>query len=236
MAATRIVSENEIVSLVNSPSLLSVTPSIDEAGRPRLLLELEFPNDCYAQAGADLALLQGEGGEPAPVLILLQTVPAEGCPDIFIPERSSLLALLPPALAGQDIAIVGRPGGPEGVRTVRLEGQAGSAAGAAIREPTPETVLPRLDGASASPAPVGYTLNGTVRLSEDCADRLRVRVFEVPDAQGNPTSDAVLLSAPAACLASEETVELSVGIETPQRLQGRRVVPLNAVPPSALVL
>ena len=64
------------LTLSAGPALLS---GPDAAGAA----QLEFVNDCYAEAGAAALLLTPDAGPPA--LVLSQAVPVEGCPEIFSP-------------------------------------------------------------------------------------------------------------------------------------------------------
>jgi hypothetical protein len=239
-AMTVTISENAIASLSNAPALISLEGAVDEAGRPSLLLELEFPNRCYADAGAAITLVDGPADRPNAILIVGQQVPDQGCPEIFQPVRVPIRALLPAELAGRDVTVVARPAPPEVIRTVRLQDGA-IAAPDAIREiAATAEIAPELTSASVHPAEtVGYVVVGALRLAPDCGESdLRIRVFEIPDAEGNPADDAVLVTAPRRCAASgaDDGIGIAVRIETPQLLRGRRLAVLNAVPAEVLTI
>lgn len=240
IAMTLTISENAIESLSNAPMLISLEGAVDEAGRPSLLLELEFPNQCYADVGAGFLLVDGSVDRPNATLIVGQQVPDQGCPDIFQPVRATIRALLPAELAGRDITVIARPAPPETIRTVRLDGGTIAGSGAVREIAAAEEIAPELLSASVKLAETaGYVLSGTVRIAPDCGDSdLRVRVFEVPDIDGNPANDAVLVTAPRRCAApgEDDGIELTVRIETPQPPGGRRVAVLNAVPAEVLTI
>ena len=240
IAMTLTLSENAIESLSNAPMLISLEGAVDDAGRPSLLLELEFPNQCYADIGAGFLLVDGPMDRPNATLIVGQQVPDQGCPDIFQPVRATIRALLPAELAGRDVTVVARPAPPELIRTVRLDGGIIAGSGAVREIAAAEEIVPELVSASVQPAETGgYALSGTLRLAPDCSDGdLRVRVFEIPDRDGNPANDAVLLTAPGRCAASgaDDGVEIAVRVETPQPLRGRRVAVLNAFPAEVLTI
>jgi hypothetical protein len=240
MAMTLTISENAIASLSNAPMLISLEGAVDEAGRPSLLFELEFPNQCYADIGAGFLLVDGPMDRPNATLIVGQQVPDQGCPDIFQPVRATIRALLPAELAGREVTVVARPAPPELIGTVRLDGGIVAGSGAVREIAAAEEIAPELVSATVQPAETGgYALSGTLRLAPDCGDSdLRVRVFEIPDRDGNPANDAVLVTAPRRCAASgaEDGVEIAVRIETPQPLRGRRVAVLNAFPAEVLTI
>lgn len=242
IAMTLSISEDSIRSLANTPALVSLDGAVDDAARPSLFLELEFANDCYAAAGASVVLLDGPGQANA-VVIVGQRTPDEGCPDIFQPFRASLRALLPPGLAGRLVTVVARPATEEVVRSVRLEARPNRVPDAnivlEIAASTAE-IIPEANALTAEPVETGgYLLSGTLHLATNCGESdVRVQVFELPDIEGNPSSDAILVTAPQHCVAStaDKRLEFSIRIETPQPLSGRRVVMLNAVPTQVLTL
>jgi hypothetical protein len=238
-AMTLDVAETMIVSLANSPRLIAIDGVVDATARPSLFLDLEFQNQCYATVGADFALIEAADDLGA-VLIIGQAVPDDGCPDIFQPTRASLRALLPTGLAGSMITVVTRPSIEGGVRTLRLEpGPVMEADRVQEVNPAADEILPILVRAETRAArTVGYDLVGRLLLSPDCRDGdLSVRVFEIPDADGNPTTDAVMVTAPRHCAGGEaDAVDVSIHVGTPQPLRGRGVVTLNTLPPTVLTI
>jgi len=240
IAMTLTISENSIMSLANAPALISLEGAVDEAGRPSLLLDLEFPNQCYADVGASVLLVDGPMDRPNATLLVGQQVPDQGCPDIFQPVRATIRALLPAELAGRDVTVIAKPAPPETIRTVRLDGGTIAGSGAVREIAAAEEIAPELVSASVRPEETaGYVLSGTLHLAPDCGESdVRVRVFEIPDLDGNPANDAVLVTAPRRCAASgaDDGIELAVRIETPQPLGGRRVAVLNAIPAEVLTI
>lgn len=242
-AMTLLVTENQIVSLANSPALLALEPMMDEAGRPSLRLELEFANDCYAGVGVDTRLLAKPTGAGA-VIVVSQRVPPDGCPEIFQPVRRTLGLRLPYALARQSLYVVARPGPEGGVRSVRLAGAPSRRLEAdEIRDLSLFAMsVPMIRSVSTEPSgATGYLLLGTLQAAAGCAaSDLQIRVFEVPDDEGAPRGDAVLITAPAECVSPVngelEEIEVSAHIDTPQGRSGRTVTLLNAVPPEAMPL
>jgi len=240
IAMTLTISENSIMSLANAPALISLEGAVDEAGRPSLLLDLEFPNQCYADVGASVLLVDGPMDRPNATLIVGQQVPDQGCPDIFQPVRATIRALLPAELAGRDVTVIAKPAPPETIRTVRLDGGTIAGSGAVREIAAAEEIAPELVSASVRPEETaGYVLSGTLHLAPDCGESdVRVRVFEIPDLDGNPANDAVLVTAPRRCAASGEDdgIDIAVRIETPQPPGGRRVAVLNAIPAEVLTI
>jgi hypothetical protein len=241
VAMTLGISESQIASLANAPALLALQPMADEAGKPSLRLELEFANDCYAETGAETELLAKPDGEGA-VLVLSQRVPPDGCPEIFQPTRRTLGLRLPAELAGQRLYVVARPGPEGGVRSVLLADAAGGPLAAdEIRDAAlSPSFAPTMTSVSLTPSgATGYAVTGSLQVRDACAESdVQARVFEVPDKEGTPRSDVVLIAAPARCMPAEAGAgtNVSLRIDTPQPRRGRTFVLLNATPPMAMPL
>ena len=236
------VTENEIVSLSNAPVLVAADASVAETGEPAVRLELEFPNDCYADVGARLDLLRKQGERGGAVLLVLQRVPQEGCPDIYQPTRRTIGVVLPSDLAGQAIDVVARQA-VDHFRSVRLDRAAGTTPLAAdmVREPhTPSEIVLAIESARIAPSGAnGYVVTSAVRLANDCGERdISVRVFEAPDPEGTPRSDIMLIVGPASCAATpaETATEVAVRVDTPQPRAGRRLLIINAAAPGPMRL
>lgn len=233
MAISLTVSDTDIRSLANAPAVRAAEGRIDGAARPAILLDLEFANDCLATAGASLRLLSGAVAGPSPALVVGQRVPSDGCPDIFQPVRTTLLALLPLDLRGGRLTLIARPAAEEVASSVTFEGQGEPPAADAILEISPEggTFLPGVEEAAAEPLAVGYRLSGRLLVASACTDAsIGTEVLEVPDSEGSPTSDAVLITAPTSCLPDGvvDAQVVSIEVRTPQPTSGRRVLFVNA--------
>jgi hypothetical protein len=233
MAMSLMVSEIDIRSLANAPAVRAAEGSIDNAARPAIFLELEFANDCLARTGASLRLLSGSEEGPAPALIVGQRVPPDGCPDIFQPVRTTVLALLPLDLRGSDVTLIGRPASAEVATRVTLEAEGKPPTAGTILEVSPEAgvFLPRVDGAMAEPGLAGYRLSGRLLVASACVDAdIKAEVLEIPDTEGDPTSDVVLIIAPTSCRppGAVDAQAVSIDVRTPQPTGGRRVLWVNA--------
>lgn len=233
LAMSLAVSESDIRSLANAPAVRAAEGRIDNAARPAILLDLEFANDCLAKTGASLRLLSGVAPGPSPALVVGQRIPPDGCPDIFQPVRATLLALLPTDLRGSSVTLIARPATAEVASKVAIEGRGEAPAADTILEVSPEVgvFLPRVEGTAAEPIAGGYRLSGRLLVSSACTGEvIKTEVLEVPDTEGNPASDIVLITAPTSCLpdsvANGQAVSIEVG--TPQPTGGRRVLIVNA--------
>lgn len=234
-AVTLSVPETALRSLAGAPEVVSARMWRDGQGRPGLTLRLRFVNACLADAGADVAgAYDGHGRLFA---VLGQRIDPAGCPDIFRPvERQVAITFdtVPGAAQSEDVRIVAR-GGRD---TALIEPQLGV-------EPTGRIVTARPLGGSGVLAPfdfgaiaheragAGYTVTGRVGIASYCSpDQIQALVFEVPDAEGTPSRDALALVLPEDCADSGAAAPISIIVETPQGNAGRRVYVLNGDTPA----
>jgi hypothetical protein len=226
------IDESGIVSLSNAPAVLEASGGVDEAGRPSLYLRLSFANTCLRDTGADIQV--AEKAPAGAAVFILQRVPRDGCPDIFQPVESDIRLLLPSTLAGQTVRIVARPLTGNALAEIDLTGSGQTAPAGRIMEAKSLGVdghLPAIDDISIAPAEGGrgYVISGTIATSQDCAqEQLRATAYEVPDANGEPKSDVIVVSAPPECSEDAGSAPVTIRIGTPQRPDGRQVIVLNA--------
>lgn len=233
LAMSLSVPEAAIRSLANAPAVRAAEGRIDNAARPAILLDLEFANDCLAASGASLRLLSGDASGASSALVVGQRIPPDGCPDIFQPVRTTVLALLPLKLSGGNVTLIARPATAEVASIVAFERRESALAADTILEVSPEggIFLPRFEGVAAEQAAVGYRLAGRLLVASACdGANVKTEVLEVPDAEGNPTSDVVLITAPTSCQPDSATdgQDVAINVETPQPTEGRRVLLVNA--------
>jgi len=228
------IDEDRITSLANAPALIAADAAVDGAGRPALALELEFVNDCYADIGAEAGIVLPGRASGSPVLTVTQRIPPEGCPEIFQPTRRTVAVTLPDTTRARSLVIVARPATEDVVRRVPIDPAPDAAAvpdaWPAVGEATGR--LPKLEDVAVAPhGATGYAVSGRLDVSASCGEAdLDIRVFEIPDAEGTPTADAILVSTSDRCAGGDAPTALVLRVDTPQPWAGRRVVLLNTDP------
>lgn len=224
------ISENDIVSLSGAPEVVAAAARVDAAGRPALDLTMRFPNECYADTGAKVFALRA--GDGPPHAVVAQRVTDTACIEIFQPVERGVTILLPSAMAADQVRLIARSSaGP--VQTLQTV-SAGAPGENAIAEA--ETLAGFAPAATditvaAPESGPGYTVHATLTLGPGCAaDGLSARLFEVPDAEGQPSLDVLFVSAPAGCEGSEEAT-VGINVETPQAPAGRSLYVANEAEP-----
>ncbi len=225
--ATLFIGENEIVSLATSPAIRNIAGTIDNSGRPVLLATLVFTNSCYAKAG--VRALVGLDGASSAYVIILQRINSAGCPDIYQPTDNHVEILLPRAAVDGSVNVIGRPAPSGLVRVIDLSPK-GSFVEAGLTVVEAETfeqglTLPALEMEEIlSNAPgQGYLINFNSTFSNCEAGAFKASVFEVPDIDGTPTFDFIVVRQVGRCKENGLRSRISIVIETPQPKFGRFV-------------
>ncbi len=223
------VNEDEIVSLAGAPEILEASALVDQAGRPVLAMTLRFANSCYADVGARVLAAQTAGGPPH--AIVTREISPEGCMEIFQPVERHVAALLPGRMTSAELRLIGKPATDGPVRSLAFS-PGDAPPDATIIEARDLGTLPKLEIGAVSPAAGGgYVLTASTALSAACAGQLSATLFEVPDADGTPRYDVVLVTAPQDCGAGAmRTVEIRAA--TPQPPRGRAVYVVNDAAPT----
>ncbi len=222
------VGPNAIISLANAPSIIEVSGTVDDAGRPSLNLRLSFANDCLLKTGPDIRFA-GTGKGDA-IIFVLQTVPPDGCPDIFQPVTADYQVLLPSKFAGGKARILARPlSGPK-LQEVEL-GSGKKSVIATVIEAKPYEVsvfLPDITQITVNNLAVGYELSISVMLAPHCRpEQMTAVVYEVPNEAGTPASDVVVVTAPQTCRDDTIALPMMITIATPQPSAHRQVIIVN---------
>lgn len=233
-AMTLTVPESAIRSLAGAPEIVSARSWRDGQGRPGLTLTLRFVNDCLADAGADVA--GATDGRGTLFAVIGQRIDPAGCPDIFRPvERQVAIAFdtVPGAAQSEDLRIVAR-GGSGSALIAPQPGVEPTGRIAAARPLGDSGVLApfRFGAIAPGQSGAGYTVTGRLGLAPGCrSDQVQALLFEIPDADGTPSQDALATLVPAQCADPAAAEEVSITVQTPQRNAGRRVYVLNGDTP-----
>jgi hypothetical protein len=234
---TLTIGSDAIVSLANAPALREASGRVDEAGRPALDLQLTFANDCLRDTGADIRYAD-PGGEGPAVILVRQALAPDGCPDIFRPVDASLRVLLPPSLAGRAVLLVARPVSGNTLPRIDLEagGEASRAENVVEARPfAPGTIMPAAGSLDANASNPGYRVTGRLSVDPECLpDRVQTALFELPDDDGEPRRDVLLITAAENCRASGEPVDVTIAVASPQNAPGRAVFVPNSGSPDAI--
>jgi hypothetical protein len=235
-----IIEENNIVSLSRSPTIIGASGSVDEAGRPLLMLDLSFANECVGENGIDVRFLK-IGGRVSHVIVLPRSS-AHDCPDIFNPVEKSVRVLLPSSLSvGDAVYLIGKPVSVGSLPKITLLRHDGSPAQSdMIVEATgfgeagdlpvfePQGISVRQDGRA-------YVITGWISVYPECrVEQIGAAFYEAPDENGEPLSDIIVLSAPPSCLSGVQKRQFSIEVNTPQPASGRGVYILNTLDPGAI--
>ncbi|QDZ03033.1 hypothetical protein FQ775_23165 [Nitratireductor mangrovi] len=224
------IGENDIVSLSGAPEVVSAAARVDAAGRPALDLTMRFPNECYADIGAKVFAMRA--GDGPPHAVVTQRVTDTACIEIFQPVERGVTILLPSVMAADEIRLIARSSaGPVQTLQTTIAGAPGENA-IAEAETLAGFAPAATDITVAAPeSGPGYTVHATLTLDPGCApDGLSARLFEVPDAEGQPSLDVLFVSAPAGCGGSG-TAEIGINVETPQAPAGRSLYVANEAEP-----
>ncbi|MGF1502651.1 MAG: hypothetical protein ACFBSD_12625 [Paracoccaceae bacterium] len=219
---------SEIGSLAGGPALYGA----EDLGAGRIALTLEYANACYADHGAQI--LAGRAPDGTAHLVVRAAPADRACIEIYEPTRRKRVVRLPDAPVGLTLTIVARPGRSRPVERLPL--------GADTRAPDAEEaarplagdgrILPRFAPRRiVRTGPAGYRVEGEITLAAGCSTaEIRASVTEVPDADGTPALDLILLSAPNRC-AGEIRRDVRLWVETPQPNAGRALQLPNAPDP-----
>jgi hypothetical protein len=231
-AETIAVAENDIRSLANAPEVLEISRVAGADGRLALLARLRFANSCLAGAGA--VALSGTPFGGLSHLAILQRRTPDGCPDIFQPtERQALIAL---GADTAEIRLIARPAGSYGAHSLGLVRPEATAPAETPIAPTEafaaDATLPSYEVASVAAADGGYLIAGVATVGEGCDPAsIRPLIYEVPDAEGTPIFDAVVLTAPQSCAVGGRRLELEIRVSRPTA-GGWRVYVANEARPA----
>ena len=229
--------ENDVISLANSPFINSKILQIDTAGRPSILLDATFINQCTLETGISAIHYQNRDDEPD-VIILKQRIADEGCPDIASPANQKIRILLPPDIRSKGIYLVSKPWradttGPYEKPLLSSQPSSGKhdIAVEALSQLDRQIVHTTIDNLEPA-AKAGYTISGKIALGKCKHADLNTFLFEIPDEQGNPISDILLLTLPKLCAGQSIDTDLRIKLAIPQRGLERSITILNESKPN----
>lgn len=226
------IDENAVKSLAGSPFVTSFRGQLDEAGRPSISLDLIFTNQCLLETGISATIYNTASGG-TPFVILQQIIPSDGCPDIASPSNQKMRLLLPGSTVETGIYLVSKPWragrsnlfanplrfttNASGVHDIVVEAQ--EANNAKLVRMAVESISMR-SGA-------GYTLHTKIALGKCTLRDIETSVFEIPDSDGTPVADIVLVVAPDHCGNSQVDTNLDINVIVPDRGFARTVTAIN---------
>ena len=227
------IEENNIISLSGSPAIKGSSSSLDESGRYSLMLDLEFANDCVRENGIDAKYARLDGRITH--VLIMRRLRNRDCPDIYQPVISKVRVLLPSSLdRGSGVYLVGKPLSnlslaritfSQKVQPLLQSDMIIEAVGFAGENSLP---LFELDNISVIGGQRGYVISGRISVNTNCSiGQIDALLLEVPDVDGEPQSDVLIITASSNCLQNTEARELKIQIKTPQNPSGRAIFILN---------
>ena len=227
--------QDNIISLANAPLVTEVKSSVDEAGRPALHLAATFSSECTATEGG-LLVRTVTHSDNSVTAVVLRGLNRAGCPDIYTPVEKRFTILLPTGFAGRKLLLIARHHKPGGFPALTLSGpppQSKEPVQVETASPAggPGAFYPQLQSIIVSPAKsgAGYHIDGVTNIKKDCfAYQTSITIYEVPDSEGVPSRDVVLIATDKHCQTKALLTSLNVEIATPQKNNGRSVVILNS--------
>ncbi|MEM7299569.1 MAG: hypothetical protein AAF468_00675 [Pseudomonadota bacterium] len=228
-AASLSVAEDEIVSLANAPAVGRIIGYRDEAGASVISMTLTYANPCAAEVSSDVRYV--ETANEQVLLFVLPKFSEQGCPDIFDPVAIQTLVLVPSLDNVESVRVVARPieGLPLDVTPTDAPGSPSDAVHEAKPLFSDERVV-GIDYVRLTPSEgAGYSLSGDLGISPSCATKdIRTRLFEVPNADGGPNTDVLVVHAPGACRTSGDFSPATINVQTPQSGAGRTLFFVNS--------
>lgn len=230
------INDEQVISQSGSPFVNNIEGQLDLTGRPFISADVTFISPCVMDAGLDVTHIRS-GNDRPDVVILQQAVSQAGCPDIASPIDQLVQILLPANITQNGVHIISKPWRANDgnslnkpltfVKTTSVPHdsviEARTIHGHLLAHVNIQTLRLITD--------TGYTLSGKIELGKCKASEVIASVFEIPDADGNPIADTLIITLPEACSAPDFDTELTVDVVVPPRGLDRVMVVLNEVIP-----
>lgn len=220
MAQPLAIGNNDVVSLSNLPELLIAKANVDAAGRPSLSVTLRFANKCLLDAGVTVETLSTSDGNA--ILLLKQSIPAEGCADIYSPIDWRAIILFPANFVEKFVTIIARPWKGWPLEKHQFVGSSKSQTShdalLEITHASTQANVPTMHDIVIEPleSNPGYRVVAQLDLDPTCSqNQLALRAFEISNERGEQFGDMLLVSSPSSCRSNKIARPIEINIQLP---------------------